>query len=413
MRHVLAAEPRRQRDALIAPLARIDLAFDRRRRRRQHDRDFCDMRAHHRHVAGVVMRAFVLLVGLVVLLIDDDEAEIGIGQEQRRAGADHDRRLALRYRRPVARRVRGVSSECHSSGRTPKRCAKRSRNWPVSAISGIRISDLLAAPDVLRDRLEIDLGLAGTGDAIEQGDVEAAVRGERPHHIDRAALLAGKIRLCKGGIRRRRRGRRRHRLDGQRALVDQAIDHAGADAGFARRLRLAVQQAVRQHLDQPPPRRRQRAAAARRPAARRGASARGRGYRPSAAPSAAPCRAPTACSWTTQSTSWRSSAFSGGTSSFSLTSLRRLCRRGSGLAFSAHTTATTSRGPSGTADHVARRKLHAARHAVGIGLVQRDRHQHIDDTRRRCGSGAAARGVVHRESDSEPDLAPLRCLSEQ
>jgi hypothetical protein len=33
MRHVLAAEARRQRDALIAALARVDLGLDRRRRR--------------------------------------------------------------------------------------------------------------------------------------------------------------------------------------------------------------------------------------------------------------------------------------------------------------------------------------------------------------------------------------------
>ena len=103
MRHVLAAEPRRQRHALVAALARIDLGLDRRRRRRQHDRDLGDMRAHHRHVAGVIMRAVILLVGLVVLFIDDDETEIGIGQEQRRARADHDRRLACRDRRPIAR----------------------------------------------------------------------------------------------------------------------------------------------------------------------------------------------------------------------------------------------------------------------------------------------------------------------
>ena len=102
MRHMLAAEPRRQHHALIAALARIDLGLDRRRRRRQHDRNFRDMRAHHRHVAGMIMRAFVLLVGLVVLFIDDDQAEIGIGQKQRRARADHDRRFARRDRGPVA-----------------------------------------------------------------------------------------------------------------------------------------------------------------------------------------------------------------------------------------------------------------------------------------------------------------------
>ena len=39
------------------------------------------------------MRAVLLLVGLVVFFIHDDEAEIRIGHEQRRARADHDRRL--------------------------------------------------------------------------------------------------------------------------------------------------------------------------------------------------------------------------------------------------------------------------------------------------------------------------------
>src|ERR1700688_4839943 len=42
MRHVLAAEPRRQHDALIAALARIDLALDRRRCRSEHDRNLRD-----------------------------------------------------------------------------------------------------------------------------------------------------------------------------------------------------------------------------------------------------------------------------------------------------------------------------------------------------------------------------------
>ena len=68
----------------------------------------------------------------------------------------------------------------------------------------------------------------------------------------------------------------------QRAFIDQAVDHAGADAGFLRRIGFAVQQAVRQQLDQPPPCRRQALAAARRPAARPAAPAPGRDVRPSA-----------------------------------------------------------------------------------------------------------------------------------
>ena len=102
-RQKLAAEALRQRQFLIAPAPRIDYGFERRRRRRQHDRNARDMAAHHRHVAGVIVHAVFLLVGGVVLFIDDDQAEIGIGQEQRRARADHDRDFAVGDRPPSAR----------------------------------------------------------------------------------------------------------------------------------------------------------------------------------------------------------------------------------------------------------------------------------------------------------------------
>ncbi len=74
VRHMLATEAGRQGDTAVAALAGIDFGFDRRCRRRQHNRNFGDMGAHHRHVARVIVRAFVLLVGLVVFLIDDDQA---------------------------------------------------------------------------------------------------------------------------------------------------------------------------------------------------------------------------------------------------------------------------------------------------------------------------------------------------
>ena len=94
MGHVRTPEPRRQHHALIAALARIDFGLDRRRCGGQDDRDLREMRAHHRHVARVVMCPVVLLVGLIVLFIDHDQAETGIGHEQRGARADDDRRFA-------------------------------------------------------------------------------------------------------------------------------------------------------------------------------------------------------------------------------------------------------------------------------------------------------------------------------
>ncbi len=202
------------------------------------------------------MRAFVLLVGLVVLFIDDDQPEIGVGQKQRGARADHHGRFARRDRGPVAlpcaRRQFGMPFQ-RPHAETPGEAIEE-----LAGQRDLRHQDqrLLAAPDDFRNGFEIDLGLARTGDAIEQCYVKAAVRRQRAHRIDRGALLAGKVRRGKGRIGRRRRQRARHRFRRQRAFIDQAIDYAGADAGFLGGFRFAVQQTVGQNIDQSPSRRR-------------------------------------------------------------------------------------------------------------------------------------------------------------
>ena len=177
-RHALAAEPLRQGDAAIAAAPRIDLGLERRRRRRQHHRDLRDVAAHHRHVAGVIVHAVLLLVGRIVLLIDHDEAEIGIGQKQRRARADHDGDLAVGDRAPGAR------APARRQFRMPfRRPHPEAGGEAVEKLRGerdLRHQDqaLPAAADRLRHRLEIDLGLARAGDAVEQRHRIAAL-GER------------------------------------------------------------------------------------------------------------------------------------------------------------------------------------------------------------------------------------------
>ena len=144
--------------------------------------------AHHRHVARLIGDALLLLVALVMLLIDDDQAEIGEGQEERRAGADHELRLALGDRAPDAPAHRRADMpECHSAGRAPKRSSQRVMNWLVSAISGISTSACLPLRERLGDGLEIDFGLAGAGDAVEQGHAEARAEMRRE--------FAGRFRL--------------------------------------------------------------------------------------------------------------------------------------------------------------------------------------------------------------------------
>src|SRR3546814_955703 len=69
--------------------------LDRGGRRGEHDRAFLEQPAHHRDIARVIMDALLLLEARFVRLVDDDQPEIGIGQEQRRARADRHQRLPL------------------------------------------------------------------------------------------------------------------------------------------------------------------------------------------------------------------------------------------------------------------------------------------------------------------------------
>ena len=168
-RQMLAAETLRQMQPRVAAAPRIDLGFDRRRRRRQHDRDLLLARAHHRHVARVIVHAVLLLVGGIVLLIDDDQAEIGVGQKQRRARADDDLHFVRRQPPPrCARACAAQSCECHSAGRTPKRCGEAIEELRGERDFRHQDQRLLAAPDRFGDGLEIDFGLAGAGDAVDQ-----------------------------------------------------------------------------------------------------------------------------------------------------------------------------------------------------------------------------------------------------
>src|SRR3546814_4342065 len=59
---------------LVAPGLHVVEALQRRRCGHQHRRNAAELRAHHRHVAGMVGDAVLLLEGALVLLVDDDDA---------------------------------------------------------------------------------------------------------------------------------------------------------------------------------------------------------------------------------------------------------------------------------------------------------------------------------------------------
>ena len=138
----------------------------------QHDRNLGDPRAHHRHVAGVIVHAVFLLVGRVVLLIDDDQAEVRIRQEQRRARADDHADLAGATAAPGARAL--ARRQLRMPFGRPDAEARGEAIEELRRQRDLRHQDqrLPAAADDLGHRLEIDLGLARTGDAVEQRHAE-------------------------------------------------------------------------------------------------------------------------------------------------------------------------------------------------------------------------------------------------
>ncbi len=69
----------------------------------EHDDRTSEFGAHHgeRDIAGVVARHFFLLVTLVVLFVDEDQAEVRQGREDSRTGADNDGRFTASDAAPL------------------------------------------------------------------------------------------------------------------------------------------------------------------------------------------------------------------------------------------------------------------------------------------------------------------------
>ena len=76
VRHRDAGEAARKDRMAVASDERIDVALDRRGCGCQHDRELAEIATHHGHVAALIVHAIFLLESLIVLLVDDDEAEL-------------------------------------------------------------------------------------------------------------------------------------------------------------------------------------------------------------------------------------------------------------------------------------------------------------------------------------------------
>ena len=178
-----------------------------------------------------------------MLLVDDDDAERGEGQEQRRTRAHDDPRLAVRHgapdiapplRRQLRMPFRGVDAE-----------APLEALQPLRAERDFRQQDQRLPPRLKRRRhgLEIDFGLARPGYAIEQRRRKAAADGA-PQRRRRLRLRRRQRRAHRGrALPERRRLGGRQFDDAQRAGSDKAANDPRADAGAARQFGLRLRRA--------------------------------------------------------------------------------------------------------------------------------------------------------------------------
>ena len=226
--HRPLAETRWQLQPVVAAALGVDARLQRRRRRGEHHRRAFQPAAHHRHVARVVDDAVLLLVGALVLFVDDDQAEIGEGQEQSRARADDDARFAARHGAPQ-----------------PLALAGRDRRVPLgrprAEAGGETVEELRRQRDLRQqhqrlppgaqgrgDRLEIDFGLARAGDAFEQDRARRPRSNRLLKRLRGGALVGRKRQGGAFGVERRRGGIGVERDELERAVVDEAVDDADA-----------------------------------------------------------------------------------------------------------------------------------------------------------------------------------------
>ena len=195
--------------------------------------------------AGVVGRVALLLVGGVVLLVDDDQAEVADRGEDGRARADADARLAAAQPPPLVVALAGREGRVEDREAVAEAGAEAGDGLRGEADLGDEDDRAAAALQRRLDRGQVDLGLARAGDAVEQLLARraglAVERGD--DRVDRApAARAAASGGSAGGARGRSRAgaRRRRELAGG----DQAaLARAGAASGGRSRPRWPARRA--------------------------------------------------------------------------------------------------------------------------------------------------------------------------
>jgi hypothetical protein len=182
------------------------------------------------------MDAVFLLEARFMRLVDDDQAEIGIGQEQRGACADRHQSLAARDCAPSAAPLRGAQSRVPRHGFAAETIVEAFEERLGQRNFREQDQNLPAFGDRLRHRLEIDFGLARPRHAVEQHRLKDMGGDPRDQRVRRRALILGQV-----GTVVVRIGQGEGAVDVDfdpldRAVLDETPDHRVGDIGHRRQL---------------------------------------------------------------------------------------------------------------------------------------------------------------------------------
>ena len=160
----------------VAAAFGVGPALQRRRGGAEDDDSVVELGAHDRDVAAMVARSFLLLVAGVVLLVDEDEAEVDHGREDGGARADDNAGFAAADAVPLLGALVGRQAGVQQGD-------LRAEGGEHLAGHGRGEADLrhqqqrgLAGVERALHGGEVDAGFAGAGDAVEEDGPEATLR---------------------------------------------------------------------------------------------------------------------------------------------------------------------------------------------------------------------------------------------
>ena len=189
----LRADATREEEPLVLAAQRVRVRLHGGCGGAQHHRAGLEARAHHRDVASVVPRALVLLVGPVVLLVDDDEPQVRNRREHRGAGADDDPRVALPHAPPLVVPLPRRELAVQHRHRPPEARARRAHEHRRQADLGHEDDRPPAPREGRLDGAEVDLRLPAARHAVEEERPERPSGEGVEHRPQRRLLVRGRL----------------------------------------------------------------------------------------------------------------------------------------------------------------------------------------------------------------------------